>query len=76
MGAVVFPVASCWVWGGGWLQKLGFLDFAGGGPIHLLAAVASLVGNIWIGPRIGAFQGHGKKKTIQINEFFELGKKI
>jgi ammonium transporter, Amt family len=49
---VYIPVAH-WVWGGGWLQKLGVLDFAGGIVVHLNAGVAALVAALVIGPRRG-----------------------
>src|SRR6188472_2943220 len=47
---VYCPVAH-WVWGGGWLAKLGALDFAGGTVVHVNAAVAAVVAVICVGPR-------------------------
>ena len=47
---VYFPVAH-WVWGGGFLQKLGFVDYAGGTVIHITAGFAGLVGVWYFGPR-------------------------
>jgi Amt family ammonium transporter len=47
---VYSPIAH-WVWGGGWLSKLGALDFAGGTVVHVNAGVAALVAAIIIGPR-------------------------
>jgi Amt family ammonium transporter len=52
VGAVLYPLATNWVWGGGWLANLGanlnlghgFVDFAGGGTVHLLAAGVGLAG--------------------------------
>ena len=49
---VYFPLCH-WVWGGGWLQKMGALDFAGGTVIHLNAGVAALVAALIIGKREG-----------------------
>ncbi len=49
---VYFPLCH-WVWGGGWLQKMGALDFAGGTVIHLNAGVAALMAAIIIGKRKG-----------------------
>ena len=46
------PIAH-WVWGGGWLQKLGVLDFAGGIVVHVNAGVAALVAALVIGKRRG-----------------------
>ena len=48
--AVYAPIAH-WVWGGGWLAKMGALDFAGGTVVHVNAAVAALVAAIVVGKR-------------------------
>ncbi len=47
---VYSPVAH-WVWGGGWLSKMGALDFAGGTVVHVNAGVAALVAALMVGPR-------------------------
>lgn len=47
----VYAPVTHWVWGGGWLQKMGLLDFAGGTVVHITAGVAALVAAIVIGPR-------------------------
>jgi len=49
---VYVPVAH-WVWGGGWLAKLGVMDFAGGIVVHVNAGVAALVCALVLGPRRG-----------------------
>jgi len=49
---VYVPVAH-WVWGGGWLQTMGVLDFAGGTVVHINAGIAGLVAAIVIGKRKG-----------------------
>jgi ammonium transporter, Amt family len=49
---VYVPVAH-WVWGGGWLQALGVLDFAGGIVVHVTAGVAGLVAALYVGKRKG-----------------------
>ncbi|MGB2972513.1 MAG: ammonium transporter, partial [Candidatus Competibacter sp.] len=49
---VYAPVAH-WVWGGGWLSKLGVLDFAGGIVVHITAGVAALVAALVLGGRHG-----------------------
>jgi len=49
---VYAPVAH-WVWGGGWLQKMGLLDFAGGTVVHITAGVAALVAALVMGNRHG-----------------------
>ena len=50
--AVYIPVAH-WVWGGGWLAELGFLDFAGGAVVHINAGIAALVAALVMGNRRG-----------------------
>ena len=49
---VYVPIAH-WVWGGGWLAKLGVMDFAGGIVVHVSAGVAALVCALVLGPRRG-----------------------
>jgi len=51
--AVVFGPLSFWLWGGGWLGRLGSLDFAGGAVIHISAGMTALVTAMAIGPRKG-----------------------
>jgi Amt family ammonium transporter len=48
---VVYAPICHWVWGGGWLQKDGALDFAGGTVVHINAAAAALVAAMVLGPR-------------------------
>ena len=50
MTVVYLPVAH-WVWGGGFLAKLGALDFAGGTVVHINAGIAALVGALVLGKR-------------------------
>ena len=48
---VVYAPIAHWVWGGGWLSKMGALDFAGGTVVHVNAAVAALVAAVVVGKR-------------------------
>src|SRR5881396_2958200 len=48
---VVYAPVAHWVWGGGWLAKLGALDFAGGTVVHINAGAAALVAAMVLGPR-------------------------
>jgi Amt family ammonium transporter len=50
---VVYVPVCHWVWGGGWLQKMGLLDFAGGTVVHINAGVAALVAALVLGRRRG-----------------------
>ncbi len=49
--SLAYDILAHWVWGGGWLMKIGSLDFAGGGVVHIAAGVAGLVGCIMLGKR-------------------------
>lgn len=62
--ALVYPVVVHWKWGGGWLDELGYLDFAGSGLVHMTGGVAALVGAAIIGPRIGKYGADGKPRAI------------
>ena len=57
MTLLVYPVVGHWVWGGGWLSELGFVDFAGSTVVHLTGAAAAFVAAAMIGPRIGKYAG-------------------
>ena len=50
---VVYAPVCHWVWGGGWLQELGLMDFAGGTVVHINAGVAALVAALFMGRRLG-----------------------
>ena len=60
---LVYAPITHWVWGGGWLQEMGLLDFAGGTVVHITAGVAALVAAIVIGPR----KQFGKSATTPHN---------
>ncbi|MDR2552345.1 MAG: ammonium transporter [Treponema sp.] len=55
ISALVYPVSGHWVWGGGWLSKLGFHDFAGSTVVHSVGGWAALTGAAVLGPRIGKY---------------------
>ena len=61
---VIYPIEAHWVWGGGWLAQLGFLDFAGSAAIHTVGGVSALIGAIILGPRIGKYGKKGKVNAI------------
>lgn len=61
---LVYPIVGHWVWGGGFLQKLGMLDFAGGTVVHSVGGWAALGGVIILGPRIGKYTKDGKIHPI------------
>jgi Amt family ammonium transporter len=53
--AVVYTIAGSWKWGGGFLQQLGFYDFAGSTLVHSVGGWAALVGATMVGPRLGKY---------------------
>ncbi|MBM4103747.1 MAG: ammonium transporter [Planctomycetes bacterium] len=63
MAMVIYPVVGHWVWGGGWLAKMGMFDFAGSTVVHSVGGWAALAGVIILGPRIGKFS-NGTIKSI------------
>ena len=52
---VVYPVGAHWLWGGGWLDQIGYIDFAGSSVIHMVGGVTSFIGAAILGPRIGKY---------------------
>ena len=59
---VIYPIEMGWQWGGGWLAKAGFSDFAGSTLVHAAAGgAAALAGAIVLGPRLGRFARSGDK---------------
>ncbi len=60
---VVYAPITHWVWGGGWLQQMGLLDFAGGTVVHITAGTAALVAALVLGPR----KGFGTKPIMPHN---------
>jgi ammonium transporter, Amt family len=54
--SLVYPTVGHWIWGGGWLYKQGFWDFAGSTVVHTVGGWAALIGAILLGPRIGKYK--------------------
>lgn len=64
MTLIIYPISGHWVWqSGGWLSKLGFIDFAGSTVVHSVGGWASLVAAVMVGPRIGKYV-NGKSNAI------------
>ena len=61
---VVYPICGHWMWGGGWLQSMGFHDFAGSAAVHNVGGVIALLGAWMLGPRIGKYDKDGKPHAI------------
>ena len=61
--AIIYPVVGAWTWGGGWLNQMGFTDFAGSTIVHSTGGWAALAGAIVVGARWGKFRKDGSVKT-------------
>ena len=69
VSALIYPVFGSWAWGslfngGGWLEGMGFIDFAGSTVVHSVGGWLALAGAIVVGPRQGKFTKDGKVKPI------------
>jgi Amt family ammonium transporter len=72
ISAVVYPLFGNWVWGGGWLAKLGanfglghgHVDFAGSSVVHMTGGVCALAGVLVLGPRIGKYNKDGTVNVL------------
>lgn len=65
MTGFIYPIQGFWKWGGGALDQLNFLDFAGSGVVHLAGASAALAGVILLGARKGKYGSDGKPRALQ-----------
>ena len=69
VSALIYPIFGSWAWGGlfngkGWLENLGFIDFAGSTVVHSVGGWAALAGAIVLGPRLGKYLKNGQIKPI------------
>ena len=62
--AVVYPVAGSWKWGGGFLDGMGFYDFAGSTLVHSVGGWGALIGALVLGPRLGKYTKEGTLMPI------------
>jgi len=60
----IYPITGSWKWGGGWLDNMGFYDFAGSSLVHGFGGFAALAAVIVLGPRAGKYLPDGKIKPI------------
>jgi Amt family ammonium transporter len=69
LSALIYPIFGSWAWGGlfnggGWLEKMGFIDFAGSTVVHSVGGWAALAGTLILGPRLGKYGSDGKIRPI------------
>jgi len=56
LAGFIYPLQASWKWGGGFLDQMGFLDFAGSSVVHSVGGWAALVGALILGPRMGKYK--------------------
>lgn len=61
---LIYPISGSWKWGGGFLDQMGFQDFAGSVVVHAVGGFAGLAGAIFLGPRLGRYSSDGKSVPI------------
>jgi Amt family ammonium transporter len=61
----IYPVVGHWIWGGGFLSTIGFMDFAGSTVVHSVGGWAALAGVLVLGPRFGKYGKNGRVRPIQ-----------
>lgn len=64
MTAFIYPVSGYWTWGGGWIDAVGYSDYAGSGIVHMAGAAAALAGVLVLGPRKGKYGKDGSIHAI------------
>ncbi len=69
ISAIVYPIFGSWAWGSlfngdGWLENLGFIDFAGSTVVHSVGGWAALAGTLVLGPRLGKYAKDGSIRPI------------
>jgi len=69
VSTVIYPIFGSWAWGGlynggGWLEGLGFIDFAGSTVVHSVGGWIGLAGAVVLGPRLGKYSADGQARAI------------
>src|SRR4051812_32839875 len=64
LGAVLCPVFALWVWRGGWLSRIGFVDFGGSSVVHQLAGFSAMALAVLLGPRLGKYGHDGQPRPF------------
>jgi Amt family ammonium transporter len=72
VGAILYPMFGCWVWGGGWMSQLGnsmgwghgYVDFAGSTVVHAVGGFCAMALAVILGPRIGKYGSDGKPRAF------------
>ncbi len=69
ISAVIYPIEAHWTWGGGFLARWGFHDYAGSNCIHMVGGICAFIGAWMLGPRIGKFEKDRSGRVTKVNAF-------
>ena len=61
---IIYPMTGSWEWGAGWLDDMGFRDFAGSTLVHAVGGAGALAGALILGPRLGKYSKDGTLQAI------------
>ena len=72
VGALLYPIFGCWVWGGGWMSQLGstmgmghgYVDFAGSTVVHAVGGFCAMALAVVLGPRLGKYDKDGNPRAF------------
>jgi Amt family ammonium transporter len=72
IGAILYPMFGCWVWGGGWMSQLGatmhlghgYVDFAGSTVVHAVGGFCAMALAVILGPRLGKYGPDGRPRAF------------
>jgi Amt family ammonium transporter len=64
ISTLIYPVVGHWIWGGGWLARMGMIDFSGSTVVYSVGGWVSLAGVLVLGPRLGRFNRDGSVNII------------
>ena len=64
ISTLIYPVVGHWIWGGGWLARMGMIDFSGSTVVHSVGGWVSLAGVLVLGPRLGRYNRDGSVNVI------------
>jgi Amt family ammonium transporter len=73
VGAILYPIFGCWVWGGGWMSQWGstlglghgYTDFAGSSVVHAVGGFAAMALALILGPRLGKYGSDGRPRAFR-----------
>ena len=71
IAAIIYPVSASWVWGRGWLHQLGFVDYVGGGIVHMVSGIGGLVATVILEPRLEVISNLNRQQNQKLKRQVE-----